>query len=260
NISFYTKKDDDLILDEQIAHFFLDVPVAIYENNNNRYGDFEKVKDLIDAYDKTQSDSANDFEMFTHAYLVVSGYLIDEQDANNIENQNVINFQSGDGKAEYLIKNIQDSALENYKNRLDNDINRFSRVPNVSDENFSNNSSGVSLKYKLMGLESLTGIKEAKFRKGLMRRIELMCNILKIKTNQDMDYTDIQPIFTRNKPFNDVELADTMQKLTGILSDETILAMSPYVDDVQAELERKINEQNQAYQDNYSTLEGEIVE
>ena len=35
-----------------------------------------------------------------------------------------------------------DIALENYKNRLNEDIHRFSFVPNMADENFSNNSSG----------------------------------------------------------------------------------------------------------------------
>ena len=81
-----------------------------------------------------------------------------------------------------------------------------------------------------------------------------MCNFLKIKTNSEMAYMDIQPVFTRNKPFNDTEIADTMQKLTGILSEETILALSPYVDDVASELERKKNEANALYEDNYSNL------
>jgi SPP1 family phage portal protein len=127
----------------------------------------------------------------------------------------------------------------------------------MNDEKFSNNSSGVALSYKLMSLENLVGVKEAKFRKGLLRRLELMCNFLKIKTNSEMSYMEIQPIFTRNKPFNDTEIADTMQKLTGILSEETILALSPYVDDVASEIERKKNEANALYEDNYSEI-GEI--
>ena len=48
-----------------------------------------------------------------------------------------------------------------------------------------------------------------------------------------------------------------MQNLTVILSEETILALSPYVDDVASELERKKNEANSLYEDNYSEI-GEI--
>ena len=253
-ITYYKKELGKIEYIDEIEHYFDDVPVVEYTNNDERYGDFEKVKSLIDAYDKGQSDSANDFESFTHAYLVISGYLMDEASASDLENQNIINFTDNEGKAEYLIKNIQDSALENYKNRLDNDIHRFSGVPNMSDSEFSNNSSGVALSYKLMSLENLVGIKEAKFRKGLLRRLELICNFLEIRTNKDIDYMDIQPVFTRNKPFNDTEIADTMQKLTGILSEETVLALSPHVNDVPAEMERKRNEANALYEDNYSEL------
>ena len=254
NVTYYKKENYSISYVDQVDHYFLDVPVSVYVNNDERFGDFEKVKSLIDAYDKTQSDSANDFESFTHAYLVVSGYGLDEKDVMEFESKNIINFPDRDGDAKYLIKNIQDSALENYKNRLDNDIHRFSGVPNMSDSEFSNNSSGVALSYKLMSLENLVGVKEAKFRKGLLRRLELICNFLRIKNNKDINYMDIQPVFTRNKPFNDAEIADTMQKLTGILSEETVLALSPHVNDVPAEMERKRNEANALYEDNYSEL------
>ena len=130
----------------------------------------------------------------------------------------------------------------------------------MSDEKFSNNSSGVTLSYKLMSLENLVGIKEAKFRKGLLRRLELMFNFLKIKTNSEMSYMEIQPIFTRNKPYNDTEIADTMQKLTGILSEETVIGLYPKVNDVQAEIERKENEASKMYEDNYANLGAEHEE
>ena len=73
NITYYIKEEDSIKFIDQVPHYFLDVPVSVYINNDERFGDFEKIKPLIDAYVKTQSDSANDFESFTHAYLVVSG-------------------------------------------------------------------------------------------------------------------------------------------------------------------------------------------
>lgn len=238
---------------EDTFHYFGDVPVVAYDNNDERYGDFEKVKSLIDAYDKTQSDSANDFEMFTHAMLVVSGYVVDSEDANDINNKYMINFQDADGKAEYLIKNIQDAALENYKNRLNEDIHKFANVPNMSDENFASNASGIALKFKLMGLENITGIKESKFKKGLLRRIELICNFLKIKSNIDYDFIDIEPVFTRNRPVNEVEISQMMRDLTGILSEDTLLSMHPMVTDVEDEKERKRLDEENTY-NNYDSL------
>ena len=237
-ILYYILDGEELIPDpnnEDTYHYFGDVPVVAYDNNDERFGDFEKVKSLIDAYDKTQSDSANDFEMFTHAMLVVSGYVVDTEDANDINNKYMINFQDADGKAEYLIKNIQDTALENYKNRLNEDIHKFANIPNMSDENFASNASGIALKFKLMGLENITGIKESKFKKGLLRRIELLCNFLKIKSNIEYDFTQVEPVFTRNRPVNEVEISQMMRDLTGILSEDTLLAMHPAVTDVEEE-------------------------
>ena len=135
-------KDDAVTLQEELDCYFDDIPVNVYINNDELYGDFERVLNLIDAYDQTQSDTANDFELFTNCMLVVNGELIDDEQAQNLSDINVIQFLNSDSDAKYLIKNIQDTALENYKNRLNEDIHRFSFVPNMADENFSNNSSG----------------------------------------------------------------------------------------------------------------------
>lgn len=235
-------------------HFFGDVPCTIYLNNDEGMGDFERCVQLIDAYNLTQSDSANDFEYFTNCMLIVSGYVLDEKDAQSITDVRTLNFADGEGKAEYLIKNIQDAALENYKNRLDNDIHKLSGIPNMSDESFSNNASGISLQFKLMALENLTGVKEAKFKKGLMRRIELICNALRIKSGKNNDFMDIVPVFTRTRPINLLEEAQRLQTLTGIYSEETVLSLSSEIDNPLEEMERKRRESESLYEDNYESL------
>ena len=241
-IQTYELKDGDINLIESELHYFQDVPVVVYINNDELYGDFEKVKSLIDAYDQAQSDTANDFEYFTNALLVISGILVDDENGLDFKNNRVLNFTGSEGKAEYLIKNINDSALENFKNRLVEDIHKFSQIPNLTDEQFAGNVSGESMKYKLMGLENITGLKEAKFKKGLMRRIELLCNFLNLATNDLMLYTDIQPIFTRNKPKNEVELANMVKGLYGILSDETLISILPFIENSNEEIEKRNKE------------------
>ena len=254
-----TIRFESITLEDEEDYYFNDIPVNVYINNDELYGDFEKVLSLIDAYDQSQSDTANDFELFTNCMLVINGELIDDEQAENLNDVNLIQFLNSDSDAKYLIKDIQDTALENYKNRLNEDIHRFSFVPNMSDENFSNNASGIAMKFKLMGLENLIGVKEAKFKKGLMRRIELLCAYAKMKNNSDYSYLAIEPIFTRNTPNNELELSQIMQNLTGILSEETIIGMSPRVSDIQVEIERKEKEANKLYEDDYSEL-GEINE
>lgn len=136
---------------------------------------------------------------------------------------------------------MNDTALENYKNRLDKDIHKFSLVPNITDENFAGNASGVAMAYKLQGLEFLTGVKEQKFRKGLLRRVELITNILSIKMNKELLFTDIGFTFTRNNPKNLVEIVQMATDLTGVISEESQLDMLPMVNTEQ-ELKRKEKE------------------
>ena len=242
NTLTYTLEDNKVgSLIEEEQNYFIDVPVITYENNRQRIGDFEKVLSLIDAYDFANSDTANDFEYFTNALLVISGVTMDEKDEEgrplNFKENRVINFVDNDGKAEYLIKNINDTALENYKNRLNLDIHKFSNVIDISDKNFGNNLSGIAMKYKLLGMENIASIKESKFRKGLMKRIELLTHFLNLSVNSDYTYTEITPVFTRNIPSNDVETVNMIKQLYGMISDKTLLSQLPFIEDVQAELD-----------------------
>ena len=244
NTLTYTLEDNKVgSLIEEEQNYFIDVPVITYENNRQRIGDFEKVLSLIDAYDFANSDTANDFEYFTNALLVISGVTMDEKDEEgrplNFKENRVINFVDNDGKAEYLIKNINDTALENYKNRLNLDIHKFSNVIDISDKNFGNNLSGIAMKYKLLGMENIASIKESKFRKGLMKRIELLTHFLNLNNTltSDYTYTEISPVFTRNIPSNDIETVNMIKQLYGMISDKTLLSQLPFIEDVQAELE-----------------------
>ena len=109
-------------------------------------------------------------------------------------------------------------------------------------------------------MENITSIKEAKFRKGLMKRIELITSFLNIKTNSLYTYTEITPVFTRNVPSNDVETVNMVKSLYGIISDKTLLSQIPFVENAQAELEtlEKQKEESIGEYDNFNTNEGAV--
>lgn len=248
SIIYYQMRDGSITFIDEQLHPFKDVPIVRYINNADETGDYEPVLTLIDAYDKIQSDTANDFEELTDSFLSVSGVTLETEDALKLKEMKVFNFPSSDGKVEFVTKNINDTALENFKTRLDADIHKNSYTPNMSDENFVGNSSGVSMAYKLQGLEFLTGIKEQKFKKGLLRRVELLSNVLSIRANQQMDFTTVDFIFTRNNPKNLVEIVDMVTKLTGTISNETKLDLLPMVDKDQ-ELKRLQQDKEQQQQE-----------
>ena len=221
---------------DEYQHYFSMVPVAIFKNNEDEIGDFEQVISLIDAYDKMESDSLNDFEYFVDAYLALYGYNADSDDVAKMKENRVLLMDEGTS-AEWLVKQTSDTYVENMKNRLDKDIHKFAKCPNMSDQEFASNASGVAIKFKLLGTENLVSIKERKFKRGLQQRLELMSMINSV-LREGFDWRAIDIIFTRNIPSNDTDIANMVNTLKDIVSEETLLAQIPFVDDVQTELEK----------------------
>lgn len=227
-------------------HFFGEVPVIHFVNNEEGTGDFEHVISIIDAYNAAQSNTLNDMDDFSDAYLILTNMLSTDKEDIDEAKQNKVFLLDEEGKAEWLIKSVNDVWVENMKTRLNNDIHKFSFTPDMSDQNFGNNVSGVSLKYKLLGMEQLRKTKEGYFEQALKRRIRLISNILNIKgnSNREYDFKDIDIKFNNSLPQNELELAQVVQTLTPLLSEETLLAKLPDVDDPIAEMERRKKEED----------------
>ena len=230
------KLNTGLALLEEYQHYFQMVPVAIFKNNEEERGDFESVISLIDAYDKMESDTLNDFEYFVDAYLALYGFTADADDVASMKENRILLMDEGTS-AEWLIKQTSDVYVENMKNRLDADIHKFAKCPNMADKEFASNASGVAIKFKLLGTENLVSIKERKFKRGLQQRLELMSMINSV-LREGFDWRAIDIIFTRNVPSNDTDIANMVNTLRDIVSEETLLAQIPFVEDVQDELER----------------------
>ena len=215
-------------------HGFNQVPIIEFLNNKRAFGDFKKVVSLIDGYDETASTSVDDMTDFTDALLVLTNVGGTDKETLKKIKEDKLMLIDDDGDAKWLIKQVNDSYAQNNKNRLNQDIHKFSMIPDMQDKEFSGNSSGVALGYKLLALEQLAAQKEMHFKKAINQRLQLMIDFhnLKIKA------TDIQKVFTRNVPKNLVEAADTAQKLQGIVSHETILSILPFIEDAKVELEK----------------------
>ena len=89
--------------------------------------------------------------------------------------------------------------------------------------------------------------------------MELLCKILSIKHNREYLFTDIEAVFTRNTPANITESTNVVKSLYGIVSDETLLSLLPFITDVQQEL-AKIEEAKEKELDDtdYTFVEEDI--
>ena len=227
---------NDFTLLDSYKHYFGMVPIAIFKNNEEELGDFETVISLIDAYDKLESDSLNDFEYFVDAYLALYGFTAEPEDIQQMKENRVLLMDEGTS-AEWLTKNVSDNNIENIKNRIDADIHKFAKCPNMADKEFASNASGVAIKFKLLGTENKVSIKERKFKRGLQQRLELLATINGVLSD-GFDWRSVDIIFSRNIPSNDTDIANMVNTLSGIVSEETLLAQLPFIENVQDEIER----------------------
>ena len=255
---------DTLRLKEKSEHFFNGVPVNEFSNNTDRTGAFEAVLDSIDAYDLSQSELANFQQDSNEALLVISGNPFTGVDDKDFLEDGRINpngrlavsqsfkkakilvlddnpIPGGSSpSAHYLVKTYDTAGAEAYKERLVNDILRFTFTPDTTDSNFAGTQSGEAMKYKMMAADNYRGKQELLFEKGLMRRLRLAVNIWKIKGNDSGNYnlinqTDI--VFTPNLPQNDNEMVAIVKNLYGVVSEQTIVEILERVTGVNAETE-----------------------
>lgn len=257
---------DTLRLKEKSEHFFNGVPVNEFSNNTDRTGAFEAVLDSIDAYDLSQSELANFQQDSNEALLVISGNPFTGVDDKDFLEDGRINpngrlavsqsfkkakilvlddnpIPGGSSpSAHYLVKTYDTAGAEAYKERLVNDILRFTFTPDTTDNNFGGVQSGEAMKYKMMAADNYRGKQELLFEKGLIRRLRLAVNIWKIKGNDSGNYnlinqTDI--VFTPNLPQNNNEMVAIVKNLYGVVSEQTIVEILERVTGVNAETELK---------------------
>ncbi len=95
----------------------------------------------------------------------------------------------------------------------------------------------------MFGFNQMTAVKQRLFKKSLVRRYRLLFNLKSSVSEIDnSDLKGLRIIFTPNLPKAILEELKTLIDSGAELSQETILGLASFVDDVQAELERVKNE------------------
>lgn len=242
--------EDYVLVEQPQQHYFDSVPVVEFWNNEEQQGDFEQQISLIDAYNILQSDRVNDKEQLVDAILMIKGMSLgdDEAEASKtiqlLKKFKVLEMPSNDSDAGWLIKQLNEQQVEILKDAIKSDIHAFSMVPDLTDENFAANASGVAMKYKLFGLEQLAVTKERFYVQGLRERLAMFARILAVK-GQAVEVSDVTITMTRNLPANDLETAQMIQTLSGSVSNETLISRLSFISDPAAET-LKLNGQKDA--------------
>ena len=236
-------KSFNLIKEE--PHYFGMVPITVFQLNENRKSIFDQIITLQDAYNELLSAEVDDFQSFADAYLVLKGMMgTDPEDLADMKRNRALLLDS-DADVSYLTKNISDTQIENMLNNINDAIHKIANSPDFNDEKLLAQS-GIAMRYKLVGFENASSAIEAEMRKALQRRIELICAIANLKGSESV-WRDIKITFTRNLPTNLTETAQVVNSLRGLVSDQTLLSLLPFITDTQAEMDRLAEEKQANY-------------
>lgn len=246
SITYFEEGNKGFVFEAPEAHNFNGVPLIEYVENAEKKGAFESVATLINAFNKTISEKANDVDYFSDAYLVILGAFLEEEDLKSIKDNRIINFEGTDAEkitVNFLQKPDADQTQENLLERLQSLIFQIAMVANISDKNFGE-ASGVALKYKLQPMENVAMMKERKFTSGMNRRYKLIASFPGSGMKPD-DWIKIKMYYTRSIPANWVEEATVAASLSGIVSKETQLSVLSVVDNAADELAKMEAESGQ---------------
>lgn len=238
NVHYYSTKDSSaFILDDTKAHLFEGCPLFGLSNNKELMGDAEKVLSLIDAYDRVISDASNEIEQYRLAYLILKGLGADEDTLAKLKETGIFELFDEKDDIKYLTKDINDALIEHHLDRLEENILRFAKSVNFSDESFGGTVTGVAMKYKILALENKCITMERKMTAALRYQFKILFSAWNTRNKASKDeYLKVWFGFKRNLPADVLQESQTTQALKGNVSERTRLSQLSFVDDVDFEL------------------------
>lgn len=278
DVTYYILDEDNLSLDvtepvNPAPHFYYvnnqqeqgygwgRVPFIAFRNNEQEKGDLHYYKQLIDAFDKKVSDNQNSFDEMQELIYILKGYEGQSlsEFMQNLKYYKAVNVDS-DGGVDTLQGEIPMTSIDSHLDRLRESIYMFGQGVDVGTDKFGNAPSGIALKFLYSLLDLKCDTLERKFRVGLQELIWFLCEYLEMSgdIHEKHDYKAVDFTFKRSTMSNDLENADIAQKSKGIISDETIVANHPWVDNYELEMERLKKQKKK--EDEYVDLDNDPVD
>ena len=217
---------------ETREHFFGAVPVIAYENNGERQGDFEQITELIDAYNQLMSSRLTDKKRFVDALLVFFGMTLREGDEAKLAAEKFLDGAPLDARVEYIQKTFDENGVQVLADALVREMHKMTMTVDMSDEQFAGNASGQALKLKLLTMNLLVKNKMRRMELGLRERFALYNRWLAVMGEmKPVSGGDVDVVFTLSQPVNEAETVELVNRLRGLVDDQTLLSQLWFVRD-----------------------------
>lgn len=226
-------------------HEFGAVPFIPFPNNNVCTGDLDKIKSLIDSYDKTYSGFVDDLEDIQQVVFVLTNYggADLKQFLSDLKYYKTIQVESAGSDDKSGVSTLTIDIPVDARDKL-LDITRkaiFDMGQGIDPQQQGfDNTSGEAMKFLYSLLELKAGLMETEFRSGFGELVRAIGRYYGKEPEQ------IVQTWTRTSIRNDAELVDMCQKSVGVISTKTILKNHPFVENAEDEEKELAAEKEQS--------------
>lgn len=234
------------------VNIFGEVPVTIGDLTEEGTDDslYKDLKGLQDAFETNLSDIGNEISDFRNAYLVFMGCQVDKEQIPEMKKLGVLNTKDKNSAIQWLIKNINDTFIQNTLDRYEDTMYQLACHINHN-EKLQSNVSGVALESRLIALRNKCTLEIKAHHNIVKNRNRFLCIYLNIKKNKSYDYKDIKALYTPNIPSDDTATADIVSKLPdGLISKDTMRGRFSFVTNKVAEKQKVDSEMKEKIENN----------
>lgn len=281
---FYYKKFDtkqymDLHLPDRIIHYEVSgntanykdetirsinwgcVPASVCELSEEIEYDtlYSDLKGLQDSYETNLSDISNEISDFRNAYLTFCGCKIEESELEKAKTLGAFQIPSNEAKVSWLIKNINDSFIQNTLTTLKENMFELSSHIN-SNEKLQSNTSSLALRTRLISLEQKVKLNCSAMANCIKSRLKFLFKYLEIKQGKTYNYLDVKAKFTPMIPQDDLMTAQILSQAGDKISTRTGIAQFSFIDNVDEEMKRLKDEKEMIDLDNIDGQSGDLNE
>ena len=232
---------------DSTPNIFGEVPVSIGELTEEGYDDslYKDLKGLQDAFETNLSDIGNEISDFRNAYLLFKNSQVDEDNIPEMKRMGVLQLPGEKADASWLIKNINDTFIQNTLDRYEDTMYQLACHINHN-ESLQSNLSGVALRSRLIVLENKCSL-EIKAHKNIVKnRLRFLFKYLDIKKNKNYDYKDVKTLYTPNIPTDDLSTAQMLSQIPeGVISKDTGRGLFSFINNKVVEAEKVKKEQSE---------------
>lgn len=212
------------------------VPFIPFKNNSQSVSDIWRYKTFIDAMNRRSSDTQNMFDESTELIYILKGYEGENlgEFMRNLKFYKAINV-SEDGGVDTIRVEVPVTSSNEWLEKLREYVYEYGRGVDFNKNELGNSPSGIALRFLYTGLDLKT---KQLARKTIPAIKQLLWFVFEYE-NMDGNIADeVDVTFNYNRMVNELEQSQIASMSQTIISDDTVMANHPWVDDLEKEKER----------------------